>query len=114
MKQNKQILPAKKTKRLSSLCSVSALLLSVMCCVALVHVELRIQEHHQLLSHSAVFRDKMEEEIVRKVQKNFKQWTAKTDENLSAGQGKLLILPGEGGYSFMLGLVYRNVPHHRG
>ena len=42
----------KRRKTLHSLCSVLALLLSVVCCMALIHVELRIQEHHRLISHS--------------------------------------------------------------
>ena len=64
----------KKTNRrttLNSLCSVSALLLSVACCMALIHVELRIQEHHRLISHSVTVCDQME---TRKVQQNYERW----------------------------------------
>ena len=59
---------------LNSLCSVSALLLSVACCMALIHVELRIQEHHRLISHSVTFCDQMQTQILRKVQQNYERW----------------------------------------
>ena len=62
---------------LNSLCSVSALLLSVACCMALIHVELRIQEHHRLISHSVTVCDQMETQILRKVQQNYERWQVK-------------------------------------
>ena len=52
-----------RTKTLHSLCSVSALLLSVVCCIALIQVELRIQEHHRLISHSVTVFDQMETQM---------------------------------------------------
>ena len=52
-----------RTKTLHSLCAVSALLLSVVCCIALIHVELRIQEHHRLISHSVTVCDQMETQM---------------------------------------------------
>ena len=58
---------------LTSLCSVSALLLSVACCMALIHVELRIQEHHRLISHSVTVCDQMKTQILRKVRQNYEQ-----------------------------------------
>ena len=58
---------------LNSLCSVSALLLSVACCIAVIHVELRIQEHHRMISHSVTFCDQMETQILRKVQQNYER-----------------------------------------
>ena len=62
-------------KTLTSLCSVSALLLlSVACCMALIHMELRIQEHHRLISHSVTACDQMETQILRKVQQNYEEW----------------------------------------
>ena len=61
-------------KTLNSLCSVSALLLSVACCMALIHVELRIHKHHRLISHSVTFCDQMETQILRKVQQNYERW----------------------------------------
>ena len=72
----------KQTNRrqtLDRLCSGSGLLLSVVCCIALIHVELRIQEHHRLISHSVTFCDKMETEILRKVRQNYRRWQVKTD-----------------------------------
>ena len=72
----------KKTRRktLHSLCSVSALLLSFGCCIALIHVELRIPEHHRLMSHSVKFCDQMQTQILRKVQANYERWeSAKAD-----------------------------------
>ena len=60
-------------KTLNSLCSVSALLLSVACCMALIHVELRIQEHHRLMSHSVTVCNQMETQILRKVQQNYER-----------------------------------------
>ena len=90
MNQDKQIpQQTKRRKSLGSLCAVLGLLLSIVCCIALVHVEFRIQEHHRLLSHPTTFCDQIEKEILRKVQKNFKRWAAVTDENLSGGKGKL-------------------------
>ena len=89
MNQDKQIPQQTKTRKsLGSLCAVSGLLLSIVCSIALVHVEFRIQEHHRLLSHPTTFCDHIEEEILRKVRKNFKRWAAATDENLSGEEGK--------------------------
>ena len=90
MNQEKRISETKRRKSLGSLCGVSGLLLSVVCCVALVHVEFRIQEHQRLLSHPTTFCDQMEEEILRKVQKHFNRWAAATEEKLSGGKGKFL------------------------
>ena len=59
-----------RRKTLDSFCSRSGLLLSVVCCIALIHVELRIQEHHRLISHSATLCEEMETEILGKVQQN--------------------------------------------
>ena len=64
----------KRTQMLERFCSGSALLLSLLCCVAWINVELRIQEHHRLISHSAKFCDKIETEIIRKMQKNYARW----------------------------------------
>ena len=63
-----------RRKTLKSLCPVSALLLSFGCCIALIHVELRIQEHHRLMSHSVTFCDQMQTQILRKVQENYERW----------------------------------------
>ena len=63
---------------LDRLCSRSGLLLSVVCCIALIHVELRIQEHHRLISHSVTFFENMETEILRKVRQYYRRWQVKT------------------------------------
>ena len=88
MSQEKRISEVKRRVSLGSLCGMSGLLLSIVCCVALVHVEFRIQELHRLLSHPTTICDQMEEEILRKVQQNFNRWTAATEEKLSEGKGK--------------------------
>ena len=67
--------------KLNSLFSLSALLLSVMCCIALFHVELKIQEHHRLISQSATFCGQMEKEILQKVQQNYKRWQTNKGRN---------------------------------
>ena len=77
MKQSKQDKEEKQTNRrqtLQRLCCGTGLLLSVVCCIALIHVELRIQEHHRLISQSETFCDNMETEILRKVQQNYERW----------------------------------------
>ena len=71
MKQDKEEKQTNRRQTLNRLCSASGLLLSVVCCIALIHVELRIQEHHRLISHSVTFCDKMETKILRKVQQNY-------------------------------------------
>ena len=71
----------KRTETLHSLCSVSALLLSVVCCMALIHVQLRIQEHHRLISNSVTVCDQMELQILRKVQKNYERWQVRKVDN---------------------------------
>ena len=80
MKQSKQDKEEKQTNRrqtLDRLCSWSGLLLSVVCCIALIHVELRIQEHHRLISHAVTLCDNMETEILRKVQQSYERWQVK-------------------------------------
>ena len=71
----------KRGKTLQSLCSVSALLLSVVCCIALIHVDLRIQEHHRLISHSVTVCDQMETQILGKVQQNYERWQVRKVNN---------------------------------
>ena len=90
MKEDKEIPQTKKRKALGHFCSMAALLLSIACCIVLVHVEFRIQEHHRLLSHSTTLCDQIEEKILHKVQKNFKRWAAEKGEtDLNEGKGKL-------------------------
>ena len=57
-----------RRKALDTLCSRSALLLSVVSCIALIHVELRMQEHHRLISHSITSCDQIEKKILKKLQ----------------------------------------------
>ena len=71
----------KRRKTLHSLCSVSALLLSVVCCMALIHVELRIQEHQRLISHSVTVCDQMETQILGKVQQKYERWQVRKVDN---------------------------------
>ena len=86
----------KQTNRrqtLDRLCSGSGLLLSVVCCIALIHAELRIQEHHRLISHSATFCENMETEILRKVQQNYERWKVKdSGRHWQATKGKFLTM----------------------
>ena len=88
MKQDKRISETKRRISLGSLCGVSGLLLSIVCCVALVREEFRIQEHHRLLSHPTAICDQIEEEIKRKVQQDFSRWAAATEAKLSEIKGK--------------------------
>jgi len=76
-KMKQQDKGAKRTNRrktLDSLCSTSSLLLSVLCCIALIHVEFRKQEHHRLISYSVTCCDQMETQFLRKVQQSFGEW----------------------------------------
>ena len=69
-----------RVKTLDSLCCKSGLLLSIVCCIALIHVELRVQEHHQLISHSVTRCGKLEAEILR-VQQNNGRWRETESSN---------------------------------
>ena len=72
-----------RRKQLNILCSRSALLLSVVSCIALIHVELRIQENHRLISHSVTSCDQMETEILRKLQPhNYNNWKVTKESHL--------------------------------
>ena len=69
MKQvEKRAKEKERRKALDILCSRSALLLSAVSCIALIHVEIRIQEHHRLISHSITSCGQMDAEILRKLQ----------------------------------------------
>ena len=72
--QDREQKQAQRRQTLDRLCSVSGLLLSVVCCIALIHVELRVQEHHRLISRSVTFCDKLEREILRRVEQNYGRW----------------------------------------
>ena len=73
-RQDKGAKQTNRKKTLDSLCSTSSLLLSVLCCIVLIHVELRIQEHHRLISHSVTCCDQKGTERIRKVQDNYRRW----------------------------------------
>ena len=103
MNQEKRISETKRRISLGSLCGMSGLLLSIVCCVALVHVEFRIQDHHRLLSNPTTICDQMEDEILRKIQQNLNRYAAATEETLSEGKGKFSI----GIYEFSLHAVMK-------
>ena len=93
MKQEKRDLQEKTDRNtLYRFCSVSGLLLSIACCIALIQVQLRIQEQQRLISHTTTVCDQMEAEILRKIQQNFKQWGDMTSENKQERKGKLTFL----------------------
>ena len=75
---------------LDRLYSTSGLLLSIACCVALIHVEFKIQEQQRLISQTATVCDKMETEILRKVQQNFKRCGGMAGEKTQENKGKLV------------------------
>jgi len=77
--QDKKEKQKNRRQTLDRLCSGSGLLLSVVCCIALIHVELKLQEHHRLISHSVTFCDNMETEILRKVEQDYRRWQVKID-----------------------------------
>ena len=82
-----------KRRTLDPMCSGSGLLLSVVCCIVLIHAELRIQEHHRLISHSVTFCKSLETEILRKVQQNYKGWLVKdSGRHWQATKGTLLAM----------------------
>ena len=72
--QNREEKQTKRRQTMDRFSSVSGLLLSVVCCIALIHVELRIQEHHRQIYHSVTFCDKLEREILRKAEENYGKW----------------------------------------
>ena len=59
-----------RSNTFESLSCKSGLLLSVACCIALIHVELRIQEHHRLISYSVALCGQMQTQILRVQQNN--------------------------------------------
>ena len=75
--QGREERQTKRRQTMDRLCSVSGLLLSVACCIALIHVELRIQEHHRLISHSVTavitWREKFFEKY-KKITENGELW----------------------------------------
>ena len=93
MKQEKRGLKEKsKRKALDRLCSMSGLVLSIACCVALIHVELRIQDQQRVIKQTTTVCDQMETEILRKLQQKYKQWGDRAEENWQKQTGKLFLL----------------------
>ena len=90
MKQEKRGLQ-EKSKRiaLDRLCSMSGLLLSIACCVALIHVEFRIQDQQRMISQTTTVCDQMETKILRKLQQKYKQWGDMAGENWQKQTGEL-------------------------
>ena len=74
---------ASRRQTVDSLSCKSALLLSVVCCIALIHVELRIQEHHRLISSSVTYCGQMEKHILQNIQQNNKDWQITKGSHLS-------------------------------
>ena len=67
--------------------------LAVVCCIALIHVELRIQEHHRLISHSVTFCENLETEILQKVRQNYERWKVQdSGRHWQATKGKFLTM----------------------
>ena len=77
-----------RKQTVDSLSFRSALLLSVVCCIALIHVELRLQEHHGLISTSVTCCDQMESKILQKVhwQQNNEEWQMTKGSHFLGGQ----------------------------
>ena len=73
---------------LDRLCCTSGFLLSIACCVAVIHVEFRIQEQQRLISRTTTVCDQMETEILRKVQQNFKRWGGMAEEKTQRNTGR--------------------------
>ena len=74
-----------RVDKFDSLCCKSGLLLSIVCCIALIPVELRVQEHHQLISHSVTLCGQLEREIVRFHPKNGR-WKVTESSDSDLGQ----------------------------
>ena len=74
MKDSKREENGTSRQTVNGLSCRSPLLLSVVCCIALIHVELRIQEHHRLISSSVTHCDQMEKYISKIVHQNNKEW----------------------------------------
>ena len=79
--QSKEEKKTNRETKFNSFCCTSGLLLSVVCCIALIHVELKIQEHHRVISQSATFCGQMEKEILQKVRQNYEKWQINKGSN---------------------------------
>ena len=94
--QSKEEKKTNRETKFNSFCCTSGLLLSVVCCIALIHVELKIQEHHRVISKSATFCGQVEKEILQKVQQNYERWQINKGSNSEGtwqeAQGKVISL----------------------
>ena len=92
--QSKEEKKTNRETKFNSFCCTSGLLLSVVCCIALIHVELKIQDHHRVISQSATFCGQMEKEILQKVQQNYERWQINkgrnSDDAWHETQGKVI------------------------
>lgn len=90
MKQEQQVLRANNRRQaLDRLCSVSALVLSIACSIALFHLEFRIQEQ-RLNSDATTICDKMQKEILRKVRRDLREWGDEKGDNKQNRKGTLV------------------------
>lgn len=87
-RENEDRREMKRRTPLDRLCCMSGLLLSIACGVALIHVEFRIQEQQRLLTQTTTVCDKMENEILRKVQQTYKHWGETRDESWQGNTGR--------------------------
>ena len=96
-------------RKLDRLLSTSGLLLSVACCIAIIHMELRLQEHHRLIIHSGTFFNEMEAEIRRKLQENSEngRWQVGRGSHLE-GEAKCNKVHSGNGGILLLSASYRN------
>lgn len=79
MKSPKENKHTNGRKTLIGLCSTSCFLLSVVCCIALFHVEFRIHEHHRLISQLVTFRHEIQREIAKVQQDCIKERVTKNN-----------------------------------
>ena len=89
MKQEKTDCKEKSRRTpLDRLCSMSGLLLSIACSVAIIHVEFRIHEQQRLISQTTTIYHQMETEILRKLQQNDKRWGDPRDKTWQKNTGR--------------------------
>ena len=93
--QSKEDKKANRETKFNSFCCTSGFLLSVVCCIALIHVELKLQEHHRVISQSATFCGQIKKEFLQEVQQNYERWQINKDRNSEGtwheAQGKVII-----------------------
>ena len=93
--QSKEHKKANRETKFNSFCCSSGFLLSVVCCITLIHVELRLQELHRVISQSATFCDQMKKEVLQEVQENYERWQINKDRNSEGtwheAQGEVII-----------------------